>query len=86
MTAFVVVAGDVAEKTLVFITFAVGAGDADVIGKILLYISVVVGTILVLMVFVAVGCATKVNERFIRPCQILFRSHRLEKSAMEEHN
>ncbi len=70
VTALVVLGVDVAEKILVFIAFAVGASLADVIGKILVSISVVVGTILVLMVFVAVGCAAKVDERFIRPCEI----------------
>ncbi len=56
MTAFVVVAADVAEKTLVLIVFVAGA------------------------------CATKVNERFIRHCEILFRSHGLERNAMDEDN
>jgi hypothetical protein len=56
VTAFVVVAADVAEKTLVLIVFVAGA------------------------------CATKVNERFIRHCEILFRSHGLERNAMDEDN
>ncbi len=86
VTAFIVLAADVAGTILVLIPFVAGDDVGDIIGKILVYISVVVGTILVLMVLVADGCATKVNKRFVRHCEVLFRSHGLERTVMDEFN
>jgi hypothetical protein len=75
VTTFVVVAADVARTILVLIAFDVSAGVADTVATILVCIGFVVG-----------ACATKVNERFIRHCEVLFRSHGLERNAMDEDN
>ncbi len=68
VTAFIVLAADVAGTILVLIPFVAGDDVGDIIGKILVYISVVVGTILV------------------RHCEVLFRSHGLERTVMDEFN